>query len=678
MIENKEQNELDVVEQRKMFDENKRLRSQVDELLKINTELNYRLDKLSHSLRNTLALLTHSVKISIRNPKKVLNKLKYFFQKNKKIKVKQNSNLVTPKISVVIPIYDRVEQLRESIESILQQTYESFELILVCDGSPDDTLNVVKQYEHHKKVRIFYFKNNSGNAVRGRNKAIKEAWGEFIAFQDSDDIAEPTRLERSLFFIEEYKADVVYGGWRAIVEDRNIDLANGQEVFSPDCDYEMLKEICVPCQSTVMARLSALREVGGLRDEMRYREDHELWLRLAYFGYKFKSIPHILTSLRLHSNNLELSFQGDTNDVWKPLMLEIHKDKLVMKPKIAYLVPGCGVGGGIAVICQHVNRLIHKGYDVILISEDNSTDLSWFPNQMVEVLPLALYPESVDILVATGWSTAYTALNMAARDKFYFVQSDESRFYPNDSTEYKKALDTYSLSYKFMTEAKWIREWLHDNFNQIAYYTPNGLDGSIFYQSSKPVQERHSLKSKVRVLLEGPIDIPFKGMEDAFNAVRDLDCEVWCVSSAGYPKEGWRCDRFLSKVPMDMMKDIYSNCDILLKMSRVEGFFGPPLEMMACGGVSVVAKVSGYDEYIIHEYNALVVNPGDIKGAKEAIERLIADQDLRDKLKQNGLDTVKNWSWDNCINELEKIFYYDNSVIQGENLISENLNNYQS
>ena len=232
----------------------------------------------------------------------------------------------SPLISVVIPIYDRTDALKASIDSILNQTYRHFELILVCDGSPEDTLKIVKSYEDNPKVRAFYYSDNSGNPVRGRNTGISEALGEYLAFQDSDDIADPKRLERSLCFSNKYNADVVYGGWIALVEDREIQLSNNQKIFSPDCDFEMLKEICVPCQSTVMARLDALREVGGLKAEMKYREDHELWLRLAYFGYKFKSIPHILTQLRLHKNNLELTFQNNDNK-WKSLMLETYKIK---------------------------------------------------------------------------------------------------------------------------------------------------------------------------------------------------------------------------------------------------------------------------------------------------------------------------------------------------------------
>ena len=564
-----------------------------------------------------------------------------------------NSAETVPMVTVAIPVYDRTDVLIESIDSILNQTYPNIEIIAVCDGSPEETLKIIRSYEAKGKIRAFYYPDNSGNAVRGRNKAIREARGVYFAFQDSDDIAEPTRIATSIEYLEKYSADVVYGGWRALVDgSREIDIENGQEVFSPDCDYAMLKELCVPCQSTVLTKTDILRKVGGLKTNMRYREDHELWLRMAYYGYKFKAVDKILTNLRLHNGNLELSFkEGD--EKWFNLMQEEHKIIVPMKPKIAYLIPGCGISGGIAVICQHLNRLRDRGYDVLMISETPETLINWFPNQRVEIVTLENVPDNIDALVATGWTTAHTAQNIPAKKKYYFVQSDETRFNPEGSYTYQKALETYSMDYQFITEAKWIKKWLMERFGKNAFYVPNGLDPQIMYCTEKRTEIPDR---KIRVLLEGPIDIPFKAMDDAFNAINGLDCEVWCISSAGTPKHGWRCDKFFNNVPMEQMKYIYSNCDILLKMSRVEGFFGPPMEMMACGGTCVVGKVTGYDEYIVDGYNALTVELGDVQAAHDAVDRLIHDHELRNTLAKNGIKTASEWQWDPSIDTLEKIF----------------------
>lgn len=320
--------------------------------------------------------------------------------------------------------------------------------------------------------------------------------------------------------------------------------------------------------------------------------------------------------------------------------------------KIVYFIPGTGVSGGIAVVCQHVNRLLSRGHDVCMVIQSGQTEINWFPNQEVRVVTLEGYPQDTDILIATGWTTSLVVAKLPARQKFYFVQSDETRFHPQDDPyRYLTAL-SYLFDFNYFTEARWIREWLMDNFGHTAEVIPNGLDETIWH----PVQPLVPKGDRLRVLLEGAIDLPYKGMEDAFNVVKNLDVEVWCVSSYGTPKPEWKCDRFFTEYPMSEMPRIYSSCDILLKMSRVEGFFGPPMEMMACGGAVVVGKVTGYDEYIVDEYNALVVNLGDIPAARLAILRLIDDPELRKTLIENGKKTAAEWKWESSIDRLENYF----------------------
>ena len=558
-------------------------------------------------------------------------------------------------ITVVMPVYNCTWELKESIESILHQTYLNYELIIVTDGSPTETMKIVNSYKNHPKVRIFHYFKQSGNAVRGRNKGIKEAKGEYIAFQDSDDVADPQRLKLSLTYMHKYKIDVVYGGWRALVDGsrKDIDIKNGQVIYSPQCTLPLMKRSCIPCQSTVMVKRQALLDVGGLNPQIEYHEDHELWLRLLHWGYKFKSIPKILTNLRLHAGNNELNFKQEDKK-WHQKALISYLTKKSLPLKIAYLLPDNGVSGGVAVVCEHVNRLLHKGYDPLIIVEGRKTDLSWFPGQAVRVVTIkeADQLENIDILVMTGWSTAYSGQRIKAQRRLYFVQSDERRFSLIDKDFVARVEATYKMDYEFMTEAKWIQKWLKEEFNKEVGYVPNGVNIDIFY-SCDPLAPKP--KGKFRVLLEGPIDIPYKGMTDSFAAVKDLDCEVWCVSSLGKPKSEWKCDKFLGKVPMEEMRQIYSSCDLILKMSKVEGFFGPPLEMMACGGVPIVAKVSGFDEYIKDGENALVIDSGAIEGANKAISRLAKDKKLFTKLQKGGQETVKQWRWDKSIQMLEEI-----------------------
>jgi glycosyltransferase involved in cell wall biosynthesis len=326
--------------------------------------------------------------------------------------------------------------------------------------------------------------------------------------------------------------------------------------------------------------------------------------------------------------------------------------------KVVYVLPGCGVAGGVAVACQHANRLHARGHDVTLVSESSERVISWFPNQRVPVVGIDAVPADPDVLVATGWSTSFRVAILRARHKFYFVQSNETRFHPRNSAWEHMTRLSYTLNFNYLTEARWIRSWLAEQFGQQAELVPNGLDDAIFY----PAEPLEPKGERPRILLEGAIDLPYKGMAEAFRAVAREDVEVWCVSSLGKPRSGWRCDRFFGQVPMDDMRRIYSSCDILLKLSRVEGFFGPPIEMMACGGAVVVGRVTGYDEYIEDGVNALVVDPSDTDQATAAVRQLIQDPDLRARLIEAGTATARRWRWEPSIDILEQFFL---DVVEG-------------
>lgn len=323
-------------------------------------------------------------------------------------------------------------------------------------------------------------------------------------------------------------------------------------------------------------------------------------------------------------------------------------------PNIVYILPGTWIAGGIAVVLQQANRLQERGYRVFLVTQDLKRDIPWFPEQKVPIVPIqeieTILKEGIDIMIATGWNSAPTVDLLPATRKLYFVQQDERKFY-SDKAQRSFVERTYQLPFEYVTMAHWIQNWLRDEFGQDVKYVPNGLDQEVF----RPGEPLLPKRDRVRVLIEGPIDIPFKGVADAYGAIKDLDCEIWIVSGRGGLPRDWSCDRFFEGVPMYEMPRVYSSCDILLKMSTVESFAYPPLEMMACGGVPVIRRVSGIEEYARDGENCFIVD--DIPGARAAVEKLINDQDLRQKLIQGGLKTADEWNWNQSIDALEKVIH---------------------
>jgi O-antigen biosynthesis protein len=329
-----------------------------------------------------------------------------------------------------------------------------------------------------------------------------------------------------------------------------------------------------------------------------------------------------------------------------------------MAKRICYVLPCYSCFGGIMVVLEHANHLIERGFDVSLLNIGGEGTLEWFPNNRAPAYSLRTnYPKAFDIVVATGWTTAYKArlLGLQADRWIYLVQSDESRFVSKDNLEADLARMTYYAPYEYVVVAKWGKEWRHRDFGKNALYVPNALNETLMFRTD-PIAPR---TERLRVLLEGPIDWEIKGMDDAFATIKDLDVEVWCVTN-GTPKKGQRYDRLFRSVPYDQMRTVYSSCDVLLKMSKVESFGYPPLEMMACGGTAVITRYTGHEEYASDGENCFVVDIGDIPAAAKRLWELSQDRALLAKLQQNAVQTAaRKTGWSRSIDLLQDLLESD-------------------
>lgn len=553
-----------------------------------------------------------------------------------------NAECGNPYFSVIIPIYDRTDVVMLAIDSILNQSFRSFELILVMDGSPDETRDVVFGYASHPLVRVFSFPDSSGTGVRGRNKGILEARGEFIAFLDSDDMAEPKRLEKTYSGILNSKADVIYGAWRAIIDgSREVDgLTDGQVVVSPQCTPEQLINLCVPCQSTVSVRRSCLLQAGLLKPHMRYREDHELWARLGYFGASFLALPEPLASLRIHSGNNELNFKADDQQ-WAAAVAKEYRIRGPLPKKIVFFVAGISVSGGAAVVLHHARALAEFGHDVSIVNiGDRASSKLWASGWGVPIYHRNEIDDfswrNIDIAIATFWTTVATVIATEARRKIYLVQSDERLFY-DDEFVISKVQETYESKLEFIAIAHWIGEFLQKEFGKECSVVENGIDPAVFFE--RPGRRR---KDGYRVLIEGPVTVPWKGLQAAYSAVSGLDVEIWVVTSDVDIPRNWNVNRSYCGVSPNEMADIYSSCDILVKLSEVESFCLPALEAMACGCAVVIGKVRGGIDYLRDGDNSIVVGIGDIEAARDAVAELLRDRPRYERIVRAGKDTASS------------------------------------
>ena len=191
-----------------------------------------------------------------------------------------------PKVSVVMPAYNDAAFIGDAIESVLRQGYPDLEIIVVDDGSTDETYAVARSFG--SPVRALSGAN--GGAAVARNKGINAASGNFIAFLDSDDVWFPGKLQAQMEYLRRYpKVGLCCTGFEVFSTDAGYPAAYN-EPGEPLCDltadlqgwlYHALLMDCVVWTSTVVARRSLLEEVGEFDGALRRGQDYDFWLRAS-------------------------------------------------------------------------------------------------------------------------------------------------------------------------------------------------------------------------------------------------------------------------------------------------------------------------------------------------------------------------------------------------------------
>jgi glycosyltransferase involved in cell wall biosynthesis len=184
-----------------------------------------------------------------------------------------------PKVTVLMAVYNGERFLREAIESILGQTFQDFEFLIINDGSTDDTREIVLSYDD-KRIRLVDNEHNLG-LPRSLNKGLKIAEGKFIARQDADDISEPKRLSRQVAFLEAHPEVALLGTWYKEIDAQG-DIIGSREL---PCNYTEIRWsllfFCPFVHSSVMLRRSVVLGQIGIYNESSDAEDYELWSRIA-------------------------------------------------------------------------------------------------------------------------------------------------------------------------------------------------------------------------------------------------------------------------------------------------------------------------------------------------------------------------------------------------------------
>ncbi|MFA6215597.1 MAG: glycosyltransferase [Patescibacteria group bacterium] len=224
---------------------------------------------------------------------------------------------ITPKISVIMPFYNAQLFLTKAIESILNQTFSDFELILINDASTDGSDRVVKKYL--ADPRIIYIKNeNNQGIVHNLNYGLKTAKAEIIARMDGDDIAVRNRFFEQFNFLKFYPEIAVVGSFVKIIDENDKKIDYRTKLVDPETIKKELIIYSPVVHPAVMFRKSVIKKVGAYRQNYLYLEDLDLWYRVVYSGYKISNVNKFLLFYRYHSGST--AHQAKTN-AWKAFRL---------------------------------------------------------------------------------------------------------------------------------------------------------------------------------------------------------------------------------------------------------------------------------------------------------------------------------------------------------------------
>ena len=209
--------------------------------------------------------------------------------------VVSTAEVAAPVISVALPVYNGERYLAEAIESILAQTYTDFELIIIDDGSTDNTLQILRMYQiRDPRIRLIARENR--NLATTLNDIVDVARGQWIASMDRDDISLPQRFERQLEWLEQTGADIC-GSWVQV-----FGTADKRTLKHPQSDVAIKMEMLF---SSPFAHPTVMMNTGLIK-QLRYDkawekcEDYDLWERAVHAGWKMTNVQEVLLLYRQH------------------------------------------------------------------------------------------------------------------------------------------------------------------------------------------------------------------------------------------------------------------------------------------------------------------------------------------------------------------------------------------
>jgi glycosyltransferase involved in cell wall biosynthesis len=222
-------------------------------------------------------------------------------------------------VSIIIPVYNREQYIGSALESVLSQSYRPLEIIVVDDGSSDRTAEIVKRFED--QVRYVYRTN--GGPAAARNHGLALAIGEFIAFQDSDDLWPATKLETQIRYLLGHSEVQYVLGQATYFATPGTTLPSGfrEELLNGARTSQLLQ--------AMVARRSVFEHVGPFNHHLSTAEDVDWFCRASDLGIPMAVVEEVVLNVRVHAYNTSLKEKLNNRYLMQALRQSIHRKKAI-------------------------------------------------------------------------------------------------------------------------------------------------------------------------------------------------------------------------------------------------------------------------------------------------------------------------------------------------------------
>lgn len=599
------------------------------------------------------------------------------------------------KVSVIIPNYNYANYIIERIDSILNQTYPIYELIILDDHSADHSLDVInKKIKKIKNIPVKVIANdkNSGCVFAQWQKGLEQVRGDYFWIAEADDLCDNTFLETVMSGFDNKNVVLSYCESARIDENNHFITYDSRDLSDIFRTGEWNNDIIIPGEEAIKQRLSYTNTILNVSSVVWKRKDYYKifdeakkykvagdWYiyyqvlkngDLAYYSkslnYYRKHSKSVTTNIKADREFSEiLSIQNQINNDYKPNLEILHKQKIRLsfmkeqisdenkkilgnftRKKIAIIFPYPVKGsGGHRTVVQNANALVNYGYEVdIYVSEDyvsTNEDMKKMIEDFYGKCLSGVYVglkmrKEYDLIFATAWTTAEAVRNLPIKNKCYFIQDFEPWFEPMGNS-YIKAENSYKYGFKFITIGRWLSNKLSKEYCQPTRYFNFCADLNN-YKVIKDVEKEDAIcfiyqPEKWRRCAELGLN--------AIKIVKEKypDLKVYLFGSNVEGGINFEATN-LHIIPINELAELYNKCKVGICISSSNPS-RIPFEMMACG----LPVVDLYRENNIYDMpdGGIILAESNSEALATAILKIYEDEKLQKRMSNYGAKFMQDY-----------------------------------